>query len=116
MDKNPIKLTVDELKQLRHLLALVEATILLSLQHLLCTEEILLQFRQERKKLLTLIPAIETYFEKYISTQQILAITWIAKTGETLLPALYEKNLVAKSYVDDFSKLLDIFQQRKLIK
>jgi hypothetical protein len=42
---------VHELKQLPHFLALLEGIIVLSMQNLLCDEEIMLEFHREKSKL-----------------------------------------------------------------
>ena len=62
--KNDIQ--IHELKQLRHLLALVEGVIVLSIKNMLCDEKIMLEFRKEKNKLTRLILATETDLTKYI--------------------------------------------------
>lgn len=92
------KLTIHELKKLQHLLDLVDAAIILSLQNSLCGEETRLQLHKEKSKLSRLLLAPETSLGKYISKQQILALSQIIEIGRKFIPILHEKNLIGPTY------------------
>lgn len=100
-----IKLTSNKLKKLHHLVALVEGAVTISLNNLFCNEETALQFYTEKNKLARLFTILETNIPRYISQQQILALSEIVKIGHKFIPVLYKKKLIGQTYLNDFLAL-----------
>lgn len=96
------KITTDELKQLHHLVTLVEGIVIYSSLNMFCKDENLLQFRMKKNKLERLFVVIGTNIPRYISQQQIAIISEIIKIGYEFIPALYESNFIGSAYVKDF--------------